>query len=96
MERLLDVMGGKLSEKWIKAVLKQIATGLNYLSDNKVVHRDLKLENILLHFPDFKKTGFVSNEFLEEFDPESDNFEVIIADLGLALQLEDGENAGTF
>jgi serine/threonine protein kinase len=96
LERLLDVFDGKLNEKWIRPVIRQIAVGLTYLYENNVIHRDLKLENILLHFPDFKETGFVSNEFLQNFDPETENFEVVIADLGLARELEEGENAGTF
>ena len=34
----------KLIKKWIKEIL----TGLDYLHSNKVVHHDIKCENILL------------------------------------------------
>jgi serine/threonine protein kinase len=38
----------KLNEKYAKFVFKQIMEGLAYLHDNGVVHRDIKLDNILL------------------------------------------------
>jgi serine/threonine protein kinase len=38
----------KLNEKYAKFVFKQIMEGLSYLHANGVVHRDIKLDNILL------------------------------------------------
>lgn len=38
----------KLSEKYAKFVFKQIMQGIAYLHANKVSHRDIKLDNILL------------------------------------------------
>jgi serine/threonine protein kinase len=39
---------GSLNEKLIKIYVKQILTGLNYLHNKGIVHRDLKSENILI------------------------------------------------
>lgn len=38
----------KLTEKYAKFVFKQIMQGIAYLHENKVAHRDIKLDNILL------------------------------------------------
>ncbi|GMH46184.1 hypothetical protein BSKO_14152 [Bryopsis sp. KO-2023] len=46
--RLLEVVLKRLSEKDARLVFQQLVSGILYLHDRNVVHRDLKLENILL------------------------------------------------
>ena len=42
---------GKLSEEEARQVIIQVIEGMNHLHSVGVLHRDLKLANILLHFP---------------------------------------------
>lgn len=40
--------GKPLKEKYAKKYMRQLASGLKYLHDNSIIHRDLKLKNILV------------------------------------------------
>ena len=39
------------TEEIVQYLMKQIITAVHYLHSNKIIHRDLKLENILVNFP---------------------------------------------
>lgn len=84
LKQFINLYRGKMNEKVAKVILKQIAQGLSYLNEIDVVHRDLKLENILLHFPKWKGSKEVSNEYLMNFNYETDKFEVVICDFGFS------------
>lgn len=90
LRRFVDLHDGKLNEKLCKVILKQIAEGLSHLNEKKTMHRDLKLDNILLNFPDYEGEGSVSNDYLMNFDVTKDRIEVIIGDLGFARSLNVG------
>ena len=76
-----------MGEKAVRPIIAQIAEGLNHLNEHNAMHRDLKLDNILLNFPGYKGTGVAPDSFVEEFDIETDELEVIIGDLGFARNL---------
>jgi serine/threonine-protein kinase ULK2 len=57
------------------------------------MHRDLKLDNILIHFPRFKDT--LTDYQLKGLDLKTEPFLVKIADLGYSRSLGDSERAQT-
>ena len=56
------------------------------------MHRDLKLDNILIHFP--KRSADLSPEEIHSIDLETENFLVKIADLGYAREFKMGDDDG--
>ena len=50
------------------------------------MHRDLKLDNILIHFPD--RSANLTQEEIDEIDLENEPFLVKIADLGYAREFK--------
>lgn len=56
-----------------------------YLHGLHVLHRDLKLANILLHFPDMVgREDDITIDWLKNVDLTNTNFQIKIADLGFS------------
>ena len=77
---LFDQVKNQLSETQIAVIFKQVLSGLAYLHSNNIVHRDLKLENILIHeIEKSKQTG-------------EDLFNIKIIDFGTARIFDKTKN----
>ncbi|CAI2362902.1 unnamed protein product [Moneuplotes crassus] len=96
LRRLLQLRGGKLKEDFVKLIISQIASGLHYLNENKIMHRDLKLDNIMINFPSFTSDGAVPDEYIQEFNHEIEEIEVIIGDLGFAKSMPDDNTTDSY
>lgn len=103
LQHFIRARGGYLSEAEAKMILRQIVNGLLAIKDQNVMHRDLKLANILVNFPGLAKEEWDQPEFsLKDYisevkllGQESTEVQVKIADLGFARRLKDGDLAST-
>lgn len=67
---------GRFSDRESAIIIKQILSALNYLSEKKIVHRDLKLENILFCQEEqlvLKIVDFGSAIHLDTYNPKTTN-----------------------
>lgn len=74
---------GPLSETIAVVVIQQLILALEYIHEHGVVHRDLKLSNILLARPDINISSNSSDS-----DYENDKSFIKICDFGLAIKKE--------
>ena len=80
-----------LNEFYIQKIMKQITAGLEYMHLNKIIHRDIKLENILINFdkyPNLAIKGKLPPKVKYENISLSDSFTIKIADLGFSKDIE--------
>ncbi len=90
---------GHFSEEEARMILFSIVQGFKAIYDMQVMHRDLKLANILVHFPDLEigPAGIVPsqimafNQKLKEIDLLKTKVEIKIADLGFAKEVNIGD-----
>lgn len=64
--------------------------------DAKVMHRDLKLDNILVHFPDRDNKKKLGEKELKAMDLNTERVEIKIADLGFAREITDEAKSRRF
>ena len=73
------------TEDIARYITKSIVTGLAFLNTNNIIHRDIKVENILLNYP--HSEDLLTSNILEA--------QVKIIDFGFARYLEQNEMAST-
>jgi serine/threonine protein kinase len=52
LKDLMEIKKWNLSSDIIQTIMKQLVQGFNDMISVLVIHRDLKLQNIMVHFPD--------------------------------------------
>lgn len=62
-----------------------------FMQENNIVHWDLKLPNIFIHFKSQSRREIVTKEFLANFEGDEE-VEVIIGDFGLSKELDNDED----
>lgn len=88
----------ELNELFVQKIIRQFIKGLEYMHANNTIHRDVKLENIMLNFNKYKNEVKPGEVFIPvNYDNVSlnDDFTVKIADLGFARNLEGAGVAST-
>lgn len=71
LRRYLNKRGGRLSEATARHFLCQLAAGLQYLQEHRILHRDLKPHNLLLtRESDDAELKIADFGFAREFDPQ--------------------------
>ena len=70
-----------LSEEIVQYIMRQIIDGLNYLHNKKIIFRDVKLENMMLHYED--ENDRMNNNIMKA--------KIKIIDFGFAKHLKKGE-----
>ena len=90
-----------LEESIVKKIIIQVAKGIKHLHNQNIIHRDIKLENILINYDDSEYEKKLENlTDLNEVSPlilslDSNNFTIKIADFGFSRELNENNVAST-
>ena len=106
LQGLLERRRGPLRESEVQLVMQKLTQGLNQLYQRKVIHRDINITNIMLHFKQLEPTEeeLQDPELVKKMESKRKelvkdltkvDFEVKITDYGLSRFLLKGERADT-
>ena len=56
LKEMMELKNFKIAPETIQKIMYQLVNGFNDMFEVLVIHRDLKLQNIMLHFPDHTNT----------------------------------------
>ena len=90
-----NVLKTSIPEKNIQFILSQIISGLEYMHRSKTIHRDIKLENILIHFKNLPSECLTIHNKIDYSKVNIFDCVIKIADLGYARELESSDVATT-
>jgi len=85
MKYHLDTYGNPIGEEIARYFIFNILQGITYLNKNNLIHRDIKSDNILLHYEN--EEDLITHNFLKA--------KIKIIDFGFARYLEQDELAGS-
>jgi len=85
MKYHLEMYKKPIPEKIVRYIIYNILLGIIYLNKNNLIHRDIKSDNILLHYED--EEDLITHNFLKA--------KIKIIDFGFARYLEKDELAGS-
>jgi serine/threonine protein kinase len=83
-----------LNELFIQKIMRQVTDGLEYMHSKNIVHRDIKLDNILLNFNKYSNyviKGQLPPKVNYDNVTLNDSFTIKIADLGYSKELTDSD-----
>ena len=86
LKKYMKIHGKAFSEEIVQYLMRQIIEGIHYLHSKKIIHRDLKLDNIMVNFG-------------SENDKEHLNMmkaKIKIIDFGFATKLAEEKNSLTY
>ena len=100
LAELMEIKKFDVDPRVINLIMKQIVTGLNDMMNILMIHRDIKLQNIMIDFPDkcdelLTMTKGERIKFLKEVDLLNTKFNIKIADFGYAKRLKSIEQIET-
>lgn len=63
LRAFLLARGGSLSEQETRIIFRRVVEGMAAIKEQDVVHRDLKLDNIMLHFSELRSNVCIDKNF---------------------------------